>query len=47
MAELHFEYKYVYGIGLIRVDDKRPDLLLDKLDAYYSYDVYADDPADE
>lgn len=35
MAELKFEYKYVYGLGLIRVDDKRPDLLADKLDVNY------------
>ena len=35
MTDLHFEYKYVYGLGLIRVDDKRPDLLAEKLDVNY------------
>ena len=35
MTELKFEYKYVYGLGLIRVDDKRPDLLAEKLDVNY------------
>lgn len=45
--ELAHEYKYVYGLGLIRVDDKRPDLLAEKLEMdftdYGPYDYDYDD----
>lgn len=30
--ELKHEYKYVYGLGLVRVDDEHPERLAEKLD---------------
>lgn len=36
--ELMHEYKYVYGLGLVRVDDKRPDLLAEKLELENDFD---------